>query len=389
MSRIDDLLAEFAPNGVEYRAVGELLEPISGLRGVKREHYGNGTRVPIIDQSVNDIAGYTDDAAIALPPGQYIVFGDHTRAVKWVNFEFAPGADGTKVLRARPDVDPKFAYYAVSGLDVASRGYNRHWTVLREMRIPLPPHPVQREIVRILDQFVDLERSLTAEWEARRTQYDHYRDSMIARVSQSAAWLPMGEAGAFFGGLVGKSKPDFGVGSSRYVPYLAVYSGIEIDVDSGELVTILPGERQNELRLGDVLLTGSSETREDVGMSSVLTNEPATALYLNSFCVGFRPHHHTGLLADYAKHLFRSSTMRPQLVAAASGVTRFNLSKNRLRSAHLPVPDTDEQRRIADALDALYRLPYDRELGLPAELAARRKQYEYYRDKLLTFPEAS
>ena len=84
MSRIDDLIAEHCPDGVEFAPVGDAVEVVATARGVQRSQYGEGTLIPIVDQGQALIAGYTDDSSVALANGEYIVFGDHTRAVKWL-----------------------------------------------------------------------------------------------------------------------------------------------------------------------------------------------------------------------------------------------------------------------------------------------------------------
>ena len=199
----------------------------------------------------------------------------------------------------------------------------------------------------------------------------------------------MGELGSLFGGLTGKSKADFQSGNARYVSYMNVYANISTDVLPAETVKVEDGERQRRLSRGDILFTGSSETPEECGMSSVITVDPPEPLYLNSFCIGFRPHLADVLDPEFAKHLFRSLTMRQQIVRTANGVTRFNVSKKRLAKVLVPVPTLAEQIRIAAILDNFEALVNDLSVGLPAELVARRKQYEHYRDRLLTFEEAA
>ncbi len=164
-----------------------------------------------------------------------------------------------------------------------------------------------------------------------------------------------------------------------------VYSNIAIDTNINDMVKVAEGEKQNRIEYGDVVFTGSSETPDDCGMSSVLTVEPADNLYLNSFCFGFRLNDKTILLPDFMKFLFRCENVRKQIVKTASGVTRFNVSKKRFGEVVIPIPPIAEQQHIAAILDKFETLVNDISEGLPAEIAARRQQYEYYRDKLLTF----
>ncbi len=110
---------------------------------------------------------------------------------------------------------------------------------------------------------------------------------------------------------------------------------------------------------------------------------------LNSFCIGFRMNDDSLLNPEFAKHLFRSGPLRAQIIKTANGVTRINVSKVRLAKILIPLPPTAEQERIARILDQFEALTGDLHIGLPAEIAARRKQYEHYRDRLLTFEEAA
>ena len=162
---------------------------------------------------------------------------------------------------------------------------------------------------------------------------------------------PLGELGSTYSGLSGKCKDDFGAGS-YYVPYKNVFANTFTDMAQLELVTVLPGESQSRVQKGDVLLTISSETPEEVGMSSVVENEVPEDLFLNSFCFGFRPSADT-LVPRYLGYAFRSEYMRRRLVFLAQGSTRFNISKARVMGIELPIPPIAEQQKIAAILTAV------------------------------------
>lgn len=124
-------------------------------------------------------------------------------------------------------------------------------------------------------------------------------------------------------------------------------------------------------------------------MASAVTAEPTQPTYLNSFCFGFRPNSPTELNPEFAKHLFRARVMRDQIVKTANGVTRINISKDPFGKMTVPLPGPEAQRRIAGILDKLEELVNELSSGLPAEIEARRAQYAYYRDRLLSFKEAT
>ena len=189
----------------------------------------------------------------------------------------------------------------------------------------------------------------------------------------------LGELGKFYGGLSGKSRNDFTNGNEKFITYKNVYANPSLNLDIEDRVKINPGERQNTLQYGDIIFTGSSETPDECGFSSVITTKTSEKLYLNSFCFFFRLDNQSILLPDFAKHLFRAESIRYQIGKTASGVTRYNVSKDKMKQVQIPLPALPVQREIVRILDSFTL--YSAELT--AELTARRKQYEFYRDKLL------
>ena len=191
----------------------------------------------------------------------------------------------------------------------------------------------------------------------------------------------LGEIGNFYSGLSGKSKDDFKDGNAVLITYMNVYSNLELKTDVEDRVYVGENEKQNTVQYGDVLFTGSSETPDECGMSSVLTIPTEKELYLNSFCFGYRFNEPDMFLPGFTKHLFRSDDLRNQITRTASGVTRFNVSKKKMENVKIPVPPLEVQREIVRVLDNFTFLTAE----LTAELTARRKQYEYYRNNILSF----
>jgi len=191
----------------------------------------------------------------------------------------------------------------------------------------------------------------------------------------------LGELGQFYGGLSGKSKDDFSGGKAKLITYMNVFSNIALALDVDDKVRIGENEKQNTVQFGDVLFTASSETLNECGMSSVLVTETDALLYLNSFCFGFRLADRQLLNPAFSKYLFRSTEIRKQIIRTANGVTRFNVSKEKMKQVAIPIPPLPVQQEIVRILDNFTHLTAE----LTAELTARQSQYEYYRDKLLTF----
>ena len=195
----------------------------------------------------------------------------------------------------------------------------------------------------------------------------------------------LGELGAFLGGLSGKSKDDFKDGNSKFITYMNVFNNMELNLDATDSVKIEDNEKQNTIQYGDVLFTGSSETPNECGMSSVLTVKTEEKLYLNSFCFIYRFNDTELFLPSFSKYLFRSYYIRKQIIKTASGVTRFNVSKEKMKKVKIPLPPLEVQAEIVKILDDYSTSVTALQQELEKELTARKKQYEYYRDMLLTF----
>ena len=271
---------------------------------------------------------------------------------------------------------------------------------LNKHLIPVPPLSVQQEIVRILDKFTQLEAELKIELETeldcRKRQYEYYRDKLLSfnevvggaktLIFSDLQWKTLGDLGVFYGGLTGKSKNDFSNGNAKFISYMNVFSNIATNFKVNDFVKIGESENQNTIQYGDILFTGSSESLEECGMSSVVNEEVKENVYLNSFCFGYRFHNSELFLPNFLKFLFRSEKIRKQIVKTANGVTRFNVSKKKMEKIQIPIPPIEEQERIAGILDKFDTLVNSISEGLPREIELRRKQYEYYREKLLSFP---
>lgn len=161
----------------------------------------------------------------------------------------------------------------------------------------------------------------------------------------------LGEIGTTFAGLSGKSASDFGHGEASFITYMNVFSNPVSDPTMVEHVEI--DSRQKEVEVGDVFFTTSSETPEEVGMSSVL-KEKCGVTYLNSFCFGFRPTEKFDL--DYLAFMLRSESVRSQIKLLAQGISRFNISKTKMMEIDIQVPEIDEQIAIGRYFSQLNHL---------------------------------
>ena len=161
----------------------------------------------------------------------------------------------------------------------------------------------------------------------------------------------LGEMGQTYTGLSGKTKDDFGHGQARFVTYMNVFSNPISNPEMTEPIEIDP--KQNEVEVGDVFFTTSSETPEEVGMSSILL-EKRGKTYLNSFCFGFRPSEKID--SYYLAYMLRSESARAKITLLAQGISRYNISKNKVMEIAVSLPSLDEQKMIGQYFSQLDNL---------------------------------
>lgn len=163
---------------VEWKTLGEIVKTITAPTKIKKERYRQTGKIAVIDQGIEFIAGYTDEMLTPIKAGEYVIFGDHSEHIKYVDFEFIQGADGLKILKPLAD-NAKYIYYAFLHFYQRENNYKRHWSRAKETLIPIPPLSVQQEIVRILDALTAMTAELTAELSLRQKQYQYYRDLLL------------------------------------------------------------------------------------------------------------------------------------------------------------------------------------------------------------------
>ena len=385
MSRLAELIEELCPDGTEYRPLNELVRIRNGC-DYKTLSPGN---VPVYGSG-----GVMTHVSEALGEGPTVLI---PRKGSLDNIFFVEGefwtVDTIFYTEIASDLDPKFFYYKMktmhlSQMNEAAGVPSMNQRKLGRIQIPVPPLEVQREIVRILDQFTTLEAELEAELEARRTQYEHYRNQLLSYDSLAArgpvSWIPLRDLGVWSGGgTPSKSRDDYW--------------------DEGNIPWITP----KDMRSSKIQNSMMNVTDKAVCESNVkLIEAPSIALVVRSSIL-----QHTFPVAQIDVDATFNQDMKVLVVdpdrferryiyyalaangqeilrqTSKQGGSVNSLVVPQLMDFGIPVPMIDEQRRIADLLDSFDGLVNDIMSGLPAEIAARRAQYEHYRDRLLTFPE--
>lgn len=389
MSRIDELIATLAPDGVRYIEIAELFELRNGYTPSKSNaSYWQGGTIPwfrmedlranggVLDRALQQIPeaavkGGRLFSANSLLVATSATIGEHALITvpHLSNQRFTSLAVKAKYAT---DVDMKFIYYY--GFVLAEWCRNNTTTSsfasvdmsgFKRFRFPVPPLEVQREIVRILDQFTQLEAELEAELEARRRQYEHYRGELLA-LDANTQLRPLGELAQ---NLDNKRKPvTRDARTPGDIPYYGA-SGV-VDYVSDYIFD------------GDYLLV-SEDGANLLARSTPIAFSISGKTWVNN-------HAHVLEFETYAERRFTELYLNAiDLTPYISGAAQPKLNKANLNQIPVPDPPLSEKERVVGLLDKFEALVNDLSIGLPAELAARRKQYEYYRDKLLTFKETA
>lgn len=249
--------------------------------------------------------------------------------------------------------------------------------VLSNIEIPLPPIEVQTEIVRILDKFTSLEAELEAELDCRKRQYEYYRDKLLSFDNvggQEVEWKKMSEVCEIYDGT--HQTPKY---QTEGIPFISV-ENIKDIYGSNKYISIEAYEAYKvKPKVGDVFMTRIGS----IGACAVFTKQEDVAYYVS--LVLLRPN--SAILdSGFLKHLIESSIGKRELSKRTlHNAVPIKINKSDIGKVKLPIPSLEEQHRIVSILDRFESLTTSLQSGLPAEIAARRQQYEHYRDKLLTF----
>ena len=255
---------------------------------------------------------------------------------------------------------------------------------MRKLQIPLPPLPVQREIVRILDKFTELIAELIAELTTRKKQYEFYRDKLLTISNEQVAMCNLGDICESIadGDHMPPPKADTGI------PFITISNITEYNKIDFSNTMFVPHAYYDALaekrkpQKGDVLYTVVGS----YGIP-VCIEEDSEFVFQRHIAI-LRPKKQI-VKPRYMFHAMQSSAFKAQADKTAKGVAQKTIGLAALAAMKLPVPSLDVQSRIVNVLDNFDAICSDLKIGLPAEIEARKKQYEFYREKLLAFHEIS
>lgn len=355
---------------------------------IPTSEYRPAGEFPIVDQSARPIAGWTDNAEAVVKDGlPLVVFGDHTRALKYLDFPFARGADGTQLLRTRPEVDAKFFYYACRQLDLPSRGYNRHFTLLREQQFRVPRTlEEQREVARALgwlEQAIGIEERLVGVAEELKVAL------LAAAFTRGLRGGPQQdtELGPVPGGWLEVQLSDLGdvvTGTTPPTKELAFYDGGDIpfitpgDVEHARAIDVTQRHltaaglsASRPLPRGATCVVCIGATIGKVGLTTAAasaTNQQINAVVPTD---SYDPRYVFYGLTYRADEFRRAATPGPVPLLSKGAFEQLSLFVS---------PDRAEQEEIADALEAV-----DNEISLHRDRGALlRELFGSLLDRLMT-----
>lgn len=406
MSKLQELIQRLCPDGVEYKKLGEVAEVRRGVRVVKQELAESGN-IPVYQNSLKALGYYSDSNSSA-----YTTFIIAAGAAGDIGFSDEPfwAADDCFVICPVKDINDKYVYYCLQNNQIVLKSQVRKASIPRLSRtavekflIPVPPLEVQEEIVRILDRFDVYAAELQAELQARKEQYEYYRNLLLTFNPAGCAgeaddeqegsvttwgghsypiqWKTMGEIGTFIRGN-GLQKKDFtesGVGCIHYGQIYTYYGTFATETKS-----FVSPEMASKLLIvnpGNLVIACTSENVEDVGKAVAWlgNNDIVTGGHSVVFRHNINP--------KYVAYFFQTQTFFAQKKRYAYGAKVIDIKTEDLAKIVIPVPPLELQEKIVAILDRFETLVNDLSEGLPAEIAAVKEQYEYYRNRLLTFKE--
>lgn len=413
MSKLEELIEQLCSNGVEYKTLGDVATISRGGNFQKKDfteqgkpciHYGQiYTRYGLFtDKTLTFINDECFAKQKYAEPNDIIMavtsenIEDICKCVAWLGSEKVAVSGHSAIIHH--SLEPKYlTYFFHSQHFFNQKRKLAHGTkvmevtpdTLKSIKLPVPPLEVQREIVRILDNFTFLTTELAAELAARQKQYEYYRDLLLTfkpnestilnertnelELSGTIRWMKLGDIGSIcMCKRILKSETNQNGG----IPFYKIGTfGKQADAYISNEKFIEYKNRYKFPKKGDILISAAGT----IGRTVVYDGKPA---YFQDSNIVWIDNDETRVLNTFLNYWYSTSPW-----VASTGGTISRLYNDNIAKAPIPVPPLEVQQRIVDILDRFDTLCNDISSGLPAEIEARQKQYEYYRDKLLTFKE--
>ena len=382
MDKLVDLIEGLCPNGVENIEIEKIAmyeQPTKYI--VNSTDYSDEYNIPVLTAGQTFVLGYTnEDFGIfnASKENPVIIFDDFTGAFKWVDFPFKVKSSAMKILTTNEKVVLiRYLYHMMGHINYVSNEHRRLWiSTYSQFLIPVPPLEVQREIVRILDSFTFLSAELSAELQARKKQYEYYRDSLLTQKGHKTNIRDLIEVADVFDSL--HQTPSYVANGYNMIRVQDIKSGY---VDSNNTLKV----EENIWRL----FTNKYKPQfNDIVVSRVGSYGNFALIPNDKCCLGQNVALiHPKINPKYLYHVLSSNLTKRWIENNVKGSSQKSLSLADIKRIPVLYLEDSMQKKIVDVLDNFESICNNLNIGLPAEIEARQKQYEYYRDMLLTFAE--
>lgn len=384
MSKVEELLAKYNSNGISTIKLADILDyeqPSKYI--VSSSEYDDNYDIPVLTAGQTFILGYTDEkdgVYKASKNNPTIIFDDFTTGHHWVDFDFKIKSSAMKMLRLKNDKSLlRYIFHSMALINYVPTEHSRQWiSKYSQFEIPLPHIKVQEEIVKILDSFTNLIDALNEELSLRQKQLEYYRDQLyddLFKKTKGVDVLCFSELGKIERGkrFVRDDIKTHGQPCIHYGDMYTFYG-----VKSNKAKTYLDRDFPKKMRyadIGDVIIVGAGENNWDIGVGLAwLGDEPAA---VHDACYIVKHNNNPLFIAYYT----RTTDYHQQLKKCVSEGKICSFSAEGLGKVTIPIPSLAIQQSIVEKLDAFESLIS----SLKEEIALRQKQYEYYREKLLTF----
>lgn len=383
MNRVEELIQQLCPNGVEWKKLGEVTRIERGKRLTKSELLDKGD-FPVFHGGIEPL-GYYNSYNRECDTVMIINVGASAGTIGYSEKNFW-SSDGCFCIKRIEQIKSKFLYYFLIGQEsfLASKVRKAgiptlDSLVVENILVPIPPLSIQQEIVRILDTFTELTANLQTELEARKKQYAYYRDCLLNFEGvDGVEWKKLGEIANFRRGSFpqpyGKKEWYDGIGAMPFVQVADISDNKQLVKETSRKISIVAQPKSVFAPKGSIIIS----LQGSIGRIAVTQYDA----YIDRTIAIFQDISKNIIPTYFVYQLERIFEEKEK--KARGGIIK-TITKEEFTEFPIPIPPLPEQRRIVAILDHFETLVNDLTVGLPAELRVRRKQYEYYRDKLLTF----